>query len=112
MGGGRDLVCGTLAVVCLTLREPDCPGCFDGLFRNSNRDSSLGVGSFVREGVKEGCSLGCSVGIVEAVFALFRGGVGFVDAGFATSFAPDELPINCCATLVLLSASGSCAVGS
>ena len=113
VGGGRDLMCGTLDVVCLTLREPGCPGCFDGLFRNSKRDSSLGVGSFVLEGVKEEeCGLGCSVGVVETVLAFFKGGVGFVDVGFATSFAPDKLPINCCATFVPLSASGSWAVGS
>ena len=111
VGGGRDLMCCTLEVVCLTLRAPDCPGCFDGLFRNSKRDSSLGVGSFVLEGVKEEeCSLGCSVDVVETVLAFFKG--GFVDVGFATSFAPDKLPINCCATLVPLSASGSWAVGS
>lgn len=102
VGGGRDLMCGILEVVCLTLREPDCPGCFDGLFRNSKSDSSLGVGSFFLEGVKEEeCDLGCSVGVV-----------GFVDVGFATSFAPDKLPINFCATLVPLSSSGGWAVGS
>lgn len=40
-GWGRGFVGGTLGTVCLNLHEPDFTGCFDGLFRNSNKDSSL-----------------------------------------------------------------------